>query len=253
MSVPSGETLYSFRSQYPDVLARGRTNTLVGTLEYNGTKPTISAATCQLYDKSGNAISGLTMSLADNTLTVTVPAASLPDTLALGEGYREVWTFTINSIPYQYERTAALARIQLSPAITKSDVTRRLPSIERTLGASLTVQSFMDQAWEKLIRQLLKAGHLSYLIRTPDALRECHLLLTLTLACEAAAFGSDNAQYAEAATRYRGQWEKEWASVNWQTDYDNDGKVDNAASRQASRGGVLHTWGVVNGTLPRGF
>lgn len=252
MSVPSGETLHSFPTAYPDVLARGRQNTLRGTLQYAGAAPTISAATLKLYKPDGTEISGISVALATNVATATVPASSLPDTLPLGEGYRELWTFTIGGIDYQYERTAALARIQLSPALIDSVVLARVPSFARTIGAS-TSQGFMDQAWEQIIRAILKAGHLSYLIRTPDALRECHLLLTLALGYEAAAAGSDTPQYAAAAARYRDQYKAEWNSISWQLDYDNDGAVDDPQSRQTASGGILHTWGVVGGRRPVGF
>ena len=119
--VPNGETNWSFRAVYPDVLARGGTNTLSGTLQYDGTAAVVSAATFNLYRPDGVAVTGCTLALAANVATVTVPAASLPATLPLGEGYQEVWTFTISGVAYTYQRPAALALYQLVPSIHKSD------------------------------------------------------------------------------------------------------------------------------------
>lgn len=251
--VPTGETLWSFRSPYPDVLARGRTNTLSGTLQYSGTAPTISAATFNLYRPDGVEVTGCTLSLASNVATVSVPAASLPTTLPLGEGYQEVWTFTISGTAYTYQRPAALARYQLVPAIHTSDVTGRQPAVSRNLGANVTIQSFMDQAWAQIIRSILSAGHLPYLIRTPDAVGEAHICLSLALALEAMALGSDNAVYQKLAESYRKQYSAAWGSITWQTDYDHDGKIDDPSQRQSAGGRVLHTWGSVGAVAPRGF
>lgn len=250
--MPSGETLYTFRSQYPDVLARGRANTVVGSLIYAGTLATVSAATFTLLDPSGTAITGSTLVLSGNIATVTIPALSLPSTLTLGEGYQEIWTLTVDGVAREYIRPAALARYQLVPALAQSDVTTRQPSLARALGAGVTVQSYMDQAWEEIIRAMLAAGHLPYLIRTPDAVRTCHLHLTLALALEACAGGSSNAAYLELSKNYREQYEQAWKAVSWQTDYDNDGRVDDPGQRQTSRGGLLTSWGSVGARFLRG-
>lgn len=250
--VPSGETLWSFRTVYPDVLARGRANVVVGLLTSAGSSPTVSAATFALTDPGGTAITGSTLVLAANVATVTIPALSLPSTLTLGEGYQEVWSFTVGGVVYEYTRPAALARYHLVPALAQSDVSARQPALSRNLGAGITIQSFMDQAWEQVIRGLLSGGHLPYLIRTPDALRECHLLLTLALACEAMALGASNEAYAKLAKTYRDDYKAAWNAVSWQTDYDHDGKVDDPSQRQAGRGGVLHTWGSIGAVALRG-
>jgi len=252
--IPSGEVLWSFRSLWPDVLARGRANTLVGSLQNAGVSPTVSAATFALYRPDGTEVTGCTLALASNVATVTVPSSSLPTTLPLGEGYRELWTFTVGGIPYQYERPASLALIQLSPAVITTDITGntgRLPSLGRSLG-SISIQVFMDQAWERIIRQLIKAGHLPYLIRTPDALRECHILLSIAMACDMCALSADALQWAAAAEKYHKAWENEWKAINWQTDYNHDGKIDDPQQRQSSNGGVAHTWGSVGARPLRG-
>lgn len=250
--VPMGETNWSFRALYPDVLARGRANTLTGTLQYAGTAPTISAATFALYRPDGVEVTGCTLSLASNVATVTVPALSLPTTLPLGEGYQEVWSFTVSGIAYTYQRPAALARYQLAPSIHQTDISNRQPALSRNLGASVTIQTYMDLAWEQIIRRILTAGHLPYLIRTPDALRECHVLLTLALAYEAMAGGSSNAAFMEMAQSYRKQWDSAWSAVSWQGDYDHDGKVDEPGQRQVPGVRVLHTFGTVGATFGPG-
>ena len=252
--IPSGETLWSFRSLWPDVLARGRANTVVGSLQYSGTVATITNATFALYRPDGIEVTGCTLVLASNVATVTIPSASIPATLPLGEGYREVWTFTVGGIAYQYERPAALALIQFSPAIVVGDVTGntgRLPSLGRALG-SISIQVFMDKAWEKIIRALIRSGHLPYLIRTPDAFGECHIVLSIALACDALALTADAAHWAAAAEKYHKAFGTEWSLINWQTDYDHNGRVDDPRQRQSSRGGVTHTWGTVGARTLRG-
>lgn len=252
--MPSGETLWSFRTLWPDVLARGRSNSVVGALQYSGTSPTVTAATFALYRPDGLEVTGCTLVLASNIATVTIPSSSLPTTLQLGEGYREVWTFTIGDVAYQYERTAALALIQLSPAIITSDIsgtTGRLPSLGTALGG-VSVQTPMNQAWEKIVRMLIRAGHLPYLIRTPDALRECHILLTLAIASDMCAVSADKEHWEKAAAKYHKAFDVEWSQITWQTDYNHDGRVDDPQQRQSSRGGVLNTWGSVGGRQLRG-
>jgi len=257
--VPSGEILYSARTAYPDVLCRGRDNAVSMPLYRDGAlvAPTQSGSTFSLYSPTSSTaiVDAAAVTVTGSIATYTITAATLPSTLTLGEGWREVWSLVVGGVARSYERTAALARISLSPSVTDADLLALYPSWSRARGAAVaSFQPWIDEAWKRLMQRLLREGHLSYLIRTPDALREAHLHLSIALVARgvkpSGGAGSGESTWLTDAVYHEGQYEASWSAANWQVDYDNDGKVDDPTQR--SRAGVaVHSFGVPGGNRRR--
>jgi hypothetical protein len=247
--IPSGETLYTFRTPYPDVLVRGRACIVDCRIYRNGAVVAPASATFTLYDRSTTAVVSAATVLTPFT-TYTIPALSLPSTLSLGEGYRELFQPVVDGVTLSFERTAALARIPLSPTVTDADLLGLYPTWSRALGTVITsFQTWIDEAWKRIIGRLIKDGHLPYLIRTPDALREAHLHLSIALAARGVkpTSGSGESTWLADAQYHEGLYEAAWGSATWQADYDNDGNVDDPTTRQRTGGARLTTWGAPPG------
>ena len=244
--VPSGETLYTARTAYPDVLCRARDNAVSMPLYRDGALVAPSSGTFSLYDSTGTAIvSAAAVTITGSIATYTIPAATLPATLALGEGWRERWTLTVSSVARGYERTAALALISFSPSVTDADLLALYPGLSKARGSAVaSFQAWIDEAWKVVIQRLLREGHLPYLIRTPDALREAHLHLALSLVCRGVkpTMGAGESSWQTDAEYHRREYEAAWSAANWQLDRDQDGNVDDPSQRVRA-GVALHIFG----------
>ena len=243
--IPSGETLYTARTAYPDILVRGRDNALSMPLYRDGALVAPASGTVSIYKPGGDAlVSAASVTIAGSIATYTLAAATVPTTLTpLGEGWREVWTLTVGGVARQYERTAALALISLSPVVTDADLLAIYPTLSRQRGSTLaSFQGFIDEAWKRIVQRLIRSGHLPYLIRTPDALRECHIELSLSMTLAAFGLSPDAEHYRTLADKHATAYDAAWNSANWQLDYDQNGQVDDPTQR--SRGGqVIHMIG----------
>lgn len=245
--IPGGEPLYTARTPYPDVLARGRANTVQMPLYRDASLVVPSSGTFTLYDPNGTAIvDAASITIASSIATYTISDSILPATATpLGEGWREAWSLTVGGVARGYERTAALARIQLAPTITDADILGSYPAWGRAKGTALTsFQGFIDEAWKRVVQRLLREGHLPYLIRTPDSLREAHLHLACALTARGLkpSTGTGESSWLEDAQYHETQYGISWTAANWQSDYDHDGKVDDPNTRQR-HGAVVHTMG----------
>ena len=85
------------------------------------------------------------------------------------------------------------------------------PTEQQTLGDYLagsmtSYQTQIDEAWGQLMARMVRHGRLPYCVRTPDALRECHLHLTLAITFQGFGLGVTPWEYAltqcEAITTY---------------------------------------------------
>lgn len=240
--VPSGATNYSIRSPYPDVLVRGRANSTAMTLERDGSIVVPVSGTFTLYNPAGTAVVDAAAVTTSSTLSATysIPAASLPTTLTpLGDGWREVWALvmTVGADPELFERDAALARINLRPTVSHGNILAVKPTWSRSLGTQITsFQSWIDRAWGKIVRRLIKDGHIPFLIRSPGALHDALFELACAEICRGVKpLGSESTWEADALYHEK-SYESAYTGTNFTVDYDHDGVVDNAAERSRARG-----------------
>jgi len=228
-------TNYTARFQLPDLLERGRSNTITADIYLNGAAVTVTSGDVEIYDKNNTLVESSSF-VGSATYTFT-PAS----TLTLGVGWRIEWTLVISGGTYVFRNEAALVRNRLYPVITDADLFRRVSSLDpsnttTTLSSVSDYQDYIDEAWNILNSKLIAMGNRPNLITTPSSLRESHLLLTLTLIFEdfsTRLSGGDSAgdQYSEAAMSYREQYADAWNGIRFEYDLDDDGQSDGNVRR----------------------
>jgi len=167
----AAEVLYSLRAPYPPTLIRGRDNRLRAELVHEGAIVTPSPiGTFQLLGSGGTVLhSAAPAAAVDGALEITVPAASLPATQALGELYQLRWRGNMPDNPTLerlWKQPAVLSQFRLAPPIADADLVQgNYPDLVDQLGSfNTSLQDYIDQAWGWVLRKLLKVG------RWPDLL-----------------------------------------------------------------------------------
>ena len=240
----SGETLYSARTPYPDVLQLGRDNVVSLRISRSGSAVAPTAGTFSLISPGGSKIvDAQAITVVDSVATFTVSAATLSLSTAnvtLDNGYQEVWTLTLTgeTVARTWDREAAIARRPISPSLTVEDLLDEYAELNRLRGAT-NLQSLLEAAWGDIVRRWIREGGLTYTVKSHDAFFEAHRELVLMRFWRnmlAARPGSEG--YDALVEQHRGQYEAAWAAVNVTLDLDGDGEVDDATER-TRRGAVL--------------
>jgi hypothetical protein len=102
-------------------------------------------------------------------------------------------------------------------------------------------QTFIDSAWTEILNRLTGEGHLSYLVKSGSAFRLVHKELTYGkgfgwLSMHQAGRGN----WSELATKHLPAYEAAWAKLNFRTDDDHDGRVDDDTQRRGGSGAMLN-------------
>ena len=241
----AAETLYSVRTPYPDLLEMGREQVVSLPLYRSGAlfAPTQAGSTVSIYKPDGTAIvSAGAVVVTGSVATYTIPASVLPTTLTpLGEGWREEWSLVIagETSPRQYRREAAFVRRAPYPTVTDADLVARYPDIVTQLGTTgTTFQPMIDAAWGRILRQLIRNGHLVYLIVGLDGLHDWLENEVLTDANWSAYRGSGAEKWLKLAERHEAKARAFSESSNFSMDANHDGKADD--SSRSSSGTVIH-------------
>ena len=238
----NAETLYSFRSAYPDVLERGRAQLLDQEVYRDGVlvAPTEAGSTVTLYGPDGSSVWSSAVTVTGDIAQATIPASSLPDTIDLGEGYSLLWSLVIGGVTYNKRREASVALRAFYPEVTDLDLEGEYPDLDRDLGTSLTSwQTFIDEAWKQIINRLRREGVLPYLVISTSVFREPHkhLALYLTLKWFHRNSGSDG-PWLELYKHHYALYKESWAAITFTMDKDHDGVLD-TPDRQ-SNAAVIH-------------
>ena len=120
----------------PDPIQRAASQSLaieVGDVT-TAERPAITTAgsTFALYDRQGPALvtGGSITTPSVGVAVYSLSAATVPDTLTYGEGYREVWALVIGGATYTLERDALLCRQVPTLAIVAEDMYTVDPSLD---------------------------------------------------------------------------------------------------------------------------
>lgn len=228
---------YSARIPTPYDLVRGQATTIRCPVYRDGALVSPSSGTCTVYDGSGSVVSTGATTLTGSTSTYTFTPSS---SLTLGEGWRVEWSLTISAVIHTFRSDASLVRMALYPVISDQDLFRRVSGLNPAGAAPLstltTYQDFLDEAWTILVLRLISKGNRPALISSPSALRECHVLLSLSLIFEDFAIRLRES-FAEDAARFREHYEAEWARLSFT--YDTSDSGVSPAQRRAARGPVI--------------
>jgi hypothetical protein len=248
---PTGLQDYSARVAYPSLLVQATATPVTLQVYRNGALVPPLSGTYALLAPGGGAVVTHAVSVVDDAAAYTVPAASLPASLVLGEGYMEVWSlfFEGEAAARQFRRTACLALCPIYPVVADLDLIAEYGPLADQFTASFTTyQGSIDQAWKEILSRLIEEGRLPYMIRTPDALRRAHLHLSLCKVFQGFGLNAEGNHYRELAKMERQYYEDAFRRMSVQLDQLQIGLVDNAQARAAASGPVA-----INGGQPRGM
>jgi hypothetical protein len=184
--------------------------------------------------------------------SATVEAAELPTTIAVGEGYQEVWVIAITNGPtLTVDREAAVGVRPIYPVITDLDLQAVYPDISAIRGVSLaSMQGFLDEAWKRIVYRWITQGGLTYQVKSAWVFREPHIELTMHLFFSYLSKAQQGrGSYMELAEMHSKAWERSWRQMSHTLDLDGDGRVDDTERRQG--GHLLHPNAAARATLRR--
>jgi hypothetical protein len=239
------DTLYTARFELPDLIERGRDNLLRCRVYREGALAAPASGTVTVYDASSTALVSVAATITAGEARYTLANATTTGK-ALGEGWRVQWALTMgDGVVHTFRNEAALVRAQPYPSVTEADLYRRVSSLD-PMGNSITGQPeyahYLDEAWVSIQTRLLAQGRRPWLIISPHALREPHLLLALALIFEDLA-SRLNLAYQEQGRMYREQYEGAWSRVRFAYDADDSGQQETHQRRPAMTSVFLSSTG----------
>ena len=240
----------------PDLIQRAATQTLV--LEVgdpdNGERPSIVSApgspTLSLYNAAGVQLvnAGACTVLGAGRIGYSLSASVVPVSEVLGEGWREVWSFTIGSKSYTLERDAALCRQVPTIQITAEDLYTIDPSLDgawplRQQGEHWRPQ--IDEAARQIHQRLWEMGRRPWLIWSQGSPRQAALHLALALCYGTVATRLGDSRWIDERQRHVDAYEREWERMRFDVDKDDSGGRDGKEAQpilQASAGPRWALW-----------
>jgi len=231
-------TPYSSDSRTVELLQREVTNTTDITIHRNGAVVGLDSGSYTLIKPDGTKlVDAAAVTIAANVASYTHSAASLPNTLTLGEGYIQEWTLYINELVYVFRRTCSVVRRRLYPVVYDGDLTSVYSDLASLRPSTLSsYQPYIDDAWFTIIRRLrTEGGGLEYLVISPESMFEAHRHLTLYLIWRDfhSSLGQSNGRYLDLSQEHYKLYQDEWKRINFIYDYDHDGKADEPDLRTA--------------------
>lgn len=249
--LPLGLEVLSAGIAYPSLIVRATDTPVAFPIYRDGALVAPTSGTYTLKGPSGTAVVTHAVTIASSIATYTIPAASLPASLALGEGYIEVWSlsFSGETAARVFTRTAALALCPIYPVVSDADLIAEYgPLADQYTGTFTTYQGSIDQAWKQILSRLIDEGRLPYMIRTPDALRQAHLHLSLSKVFQGFGLNADGNHYRELCKEENRKYDEAFRRMSVQLDQAQTGLVDNPMARQSGTGLIA-----INGGQPRGM
>ena len=231
-------TPYAPNIKIPELLERAKSNTTSITIFRDGAKVSISSGTYTLFKPDGDKlVDASAVTITSDVANFTHSAASLPDTLELGEGYTQEFALTISGSEYIFRRVCSVVRRRLYPVISDDDLTVVYSDLASLRPSTLTsYQSYIDDAWFTIVRRLrTEGGGLEYLVMSSESFYECHRHLTLYLIWRDfhSSLGQSNGRYLDLSQEHFTMYQDEWKRINFIYDYDHDGKQDEPNMRTA--------------------
>lgn len=227
--MPLTDQRHTVRLPLPDLIVRGRSHTVYAPVYLSGALVAPTSPTVSLYDPSNTAI----VSAASATVTASVAgytfAAGDLTAYALGEGWRLEWVLPVSGETLYPRNEAALVRNGLWPVISDVDITREVhalnPSGSHPITTETTFQDYIDSAWTKIQRRLIRLGNRPNLIMEPSALADLHLSLTLAIIFRDQR-SRLNTAWADIAEKHQAEYEAAWSELNPHYDVGDDGQAD---------------------------
>lgn len=226
-------TEYSARFVLPDLIERGRANTLRCPVYLDGDLVAPSAGTVSIFDATGAAqVSGASVTITGDVATYSyAPATSLP----LADDWRVEWTLTISGASVFSRNDAALVRARLRNPVSDQDLYSKVsaldPNTANVIHSKATLQDYLDSSWHEIQRRLINRGRRPWLIMSPSALYDVALNLGLSYVYDDL---GPTAEYVQQAIVYRERYESKWGELNFRYDDLDEGKASPDRRRSAS-------------------
>jgi hypothetical protein len=143
-------------------------------------------------------------------------AAPLTTGYPLEDGWQVTWSATIDGASYLHRTDAALVRSRLHPVISEPDLYARVPALSPAGRAAISARqeysTELADAWTTIQERLLLVGRRPWLVVSPGALREAHVLLTLARILTGLA-NPNTPFYAEQGRLFSAEFEAEWRRI----------------------------------------
>ncbi len=224
------DTVYTFRLG-PELLERGRANVVTCPAYRDGALAEPSSGTLTVYSPNGTAV----VDAQAVTVTGSIAQYSIASATVTSYPYADGWTLEWSlvmpdGVTHTVRTDGALVRRSFYPVITDADIIARVPSLDpdspTVITSSANYQDELDEGWRVLVRRLVADGNLPQQIVSSYALREPHLVYTLSLILADLATRSEGQGfYAEEAGRYRGEYEAAYRRARAKIDRAEDGSV----------------------------
>lgn len=228
---------YTFSDPYPAIFVVDRAQVSQMKVYRDGELVEPSAATYTLYSPTGQELASPTAAIVSGVATVTVPSTAVD---SLDEGYRELWTLTIDGEDHTKYRDAAVCRSPLQCPISQLDLEALYPTLTQNLGTMATsFQTFIDQAWAKILRKMRSSGDMPYIVVQASSLYDSAQHLALHLAHRWWYGQSGGEHFLAQADYHWSQYEQEWGAVSFEVDRDQDGVSDDRDRVSPNRSAIV--------------
>lgn len=249
-----GEVLYAFRSHYPDVLERTRTQRVRLEAVRDGALVAPSAGTFTLVGPGGSTVVTGAVTIESSVAVYDIDASDLPTTLAFSELYQERWALTMpDGTVRTVTRECAVAPYQLHLPVADQDLLADYPDlVTQFAGQATTLQPFIDEAWRVVLDKLFGVG------RWPDVMLSTASFVTPVK--EEALYRAYRALFRAQTGSATNRWERlmddhkaaaaaAWSALSTRIDRNLDGLPDGAGREGAT--GIVHRNAGASGSLRR--
>jgi hypothetical protein len=238
------DTTYRIHAPYPEWLVRGQANELEARIyDASGDLTAPASGTVSVFDDSNvKIVDAAAVVIAGSVATYTVAADDLPSSLDIGDGWRIEWDLVFGSNPSQkFVRAASLVRSFLYPTVVTADLQARHQNLSRLIATGNDADDFVTTAWEVIVRMLLKAGRLPWLVLSPYALHDSLVFKSLELIFRDGHAAAGDGKYSELADYYSEAFATEWSTISFDYDFNEDGQID--SDEKAGTEAVIYTGG----------
>jgi len=196
---------------------------------------TATEGTYTLFSGSVILVDTVAVTTVGPPASYTIPAGTLPSTIALSSKLQERWDLTIDGRVERFVVPASLCRFIPRPVITDTDLINLHTDLRRLVDTD--EDDFgrqRDEAWVWVVKQLEYRGRRPELVLDSTDLRDAHIARSLfVLFRDYANSTTTDQRYAKLAEDYEERAQKALDTVPMDYDSDEDG-FDDSSSTVAS-------------------
>ena len=233
------ETVYTIVNRGTTFLPRGRACTTSVRVERDGAlvAPTEAGCTYQLVDAAGTELVEGVVEVDNSIAHVDLTALDLPSSLTLGVGYTEWWGLELDGVVRPFQRQVVISRFELHPPVSHDDLLGEYPDILVELGGFDTnLQGFMDRAWERVCRDIVRRGDFPDVICESSDVYDWYEAVVWEKVFRALAKSqSSNQTWKELWEHHLAQVDTMRSAVRFLPDRDRDGIADTQARESVAK------------------